>query len=351
MVRATGNLHIIINAMNRLPASPPDPEVAADALAAAREAAFLSPNDAGTHARLGRAALAADRLPDAIEALQRAVRLDPDDAAARVDLGRAWLAAAEAEKAAFHLRRAVALDPGDTLGARALVAAAEAGAAELSPVFVRNLFDQYAERYDAEMTGTLAYRAPEALHDLFARIAGAPANTLDILDLGCGTGLSGRAFRAFARTLVGVDLSPAMAAKARARGIYDRVIVGDMTRACARGAHDVAALGETPAAFDLVVAADVLGYVGDLAPVFSSVRVTLRRPGWFAATVEENPDAPPGSSTRGFAFAPTRRFRHGAAYVRRAAQAAGFGVLALEPTELRRDRGQPVAGLAFILGG
>ena len=314
-----------------------------ESLEAARETAFLSPDDAQAHARLGLAFLEAGRLPEAIEALQRALRLDPDDAAARADLGRAWLAAAEPEKALLHLRRAVALDPGDTLGARALLAQAIAPGRELPAPFVRTLFDQYAGRYDAEMTDTLAYRAPEASRDLFARVAGAPANMLDILDLGCGTGLSGQAFRAFARTLIGVDLSPAMAAQARARDIYDRVIVGDM----------VAAPGETPASFDLVVAVDALGYVGDLAPVFASTRIALRRPGWFAATVE----CAPGGATveesadEDFALGPARRFRHGAAYVRRTARAAGFDVKALENAELRRDRGQPVAGLAFILRG
>jgi predicted TPR repeat methyltransferase len=369
--------------------SPGAPE---DAVAHAREAAFLHPNDAEAFARLGRACLEADRLAEAIEALQRSVRIEPENASARTDLGRAWLAAAEPEKALFHLRRAVELDPADASGARALIAVAvmplgmhshDAGGQDLPPVFVRTLFDQYADRFDAEMTGVLAYRAPEALRDLLIRVIGAPSAALDVLDLGCGTGLSGQAFRAFASTLIGVDLSPRMAAKARARGIYDRVVVGDMTRACVRGTHDNAALGVTPlgvhshdapSAFDLVLAVDALGYVGDLAPLFRAARDTLRARrrepqnlgpgaidaagslglgapegsargapgGRFAATVEEDPGA-------GFSLGPARRFRHSAAYVRRAAEAAGFDLLALETTELRRDRGNPVAGLLFVL--
>ncbi|MCC7017284.1 MAG: methyltransferase domain-containing protein [Rhodospirillales bacterium] len=320
--------------------SPASPFESEDAVARAREAAFLNPDDARAFARLGLACLAAGRLAPAIEALQRAARIEPENASVRVHLGRAWLAAAEPDKAIFHLRRAVDLDPGDELGARALLAEAEQGAADLSPAFVRNLFDQYAERYDSELTKTLAYRAPDALRDLAARVVGPPEAALDVLDLGCGTGLSGQAFRAFARALVGADLSPRMAEKARARGIYDHVLVGDM----------ISALSESPASFDLVLAVDALGYVGDLAPVFRAARNALRQKGFLAATVEESAGEPPGSSTRGFILGPARRFRHGAAYVRRTAAAARFELLALEKTELRRDRGRPVAGLAFILG-
>jgi predicted TPR repeat methyltransferase len=317
-----------------------------DPLVSLREAARLRPDDGDAHARLGRACLRHGRLAEAIEALQRAARLEPDDPAVRADLGRAWLAAADPAKAAFHLRRAVSLDPDDA-EARALLARAEADQPTLSADFVRELFDQYAETFEADMA-RFSYRAPEVLRELFARVVegrlGAPqeARALDILDLGCGTGLCGLAFRAFASTLVGVDLSPAMAAKARrrmppdqttARGIYDRVVVGDMT----------AAARATPAGFDLILAADALGYVGDLAPLFAAARAALRSGGRFAATVEENPEAD-------FALGPARRFRHGEAYLRRTAEAAGFAVLALERRELRRDRGEPVAGLAFILG-
>jgi predicted TPR repeat methyltransferase len=343
-----------------------------DPLVPLREAARLRPDDADAHARLGRACLTHGRLAEAIEALQRAARLEPDDPAARTDLGRAWIAAADPAAAAFHLRRALALDP-DASDARALLARAEAGASTLSADFVRELFDQYADKFDADMNA-LSYRAPDILRDLFARVVegrlgapqearvvegrlgapqearvvegrlGAPqeARAFDVLDLGCGTGLSGLAFRARARTLVGVDLSPRMADKARARGIYDHVIVGDM----------IETARAMPGGFDLIVAADALGYVGDLAPLFAALRAALRPGGWFAATAEESPDAVMRSaraSPPDFALGPARRFRHGEAHLRRTAEGAGFAVVSLERRELRRDRGEPVAGLAFIL--
>lgn len=323
-----------------------------ESLEQAREAALTRPDDAEAHARLGRAFLDTGRLAEAIEALQRAVRLDPENAAIRTQLGRAWLAAADPEKAVFHLRRALELEPDDP-EARALLARAENAEPELSPDFVRALFDPYAAQFDSEMAG-LGYRAPEALRAIYLRVAGEPRQDRDVLDLGCGTGLAGLAFRAYARTLAGVDLSPRMAERARrrmlpnqpaARGIYDRVVVGDMTRACVRGTPENAAMMDAPAAFDLILAADALGYVGDLAPLFAAARGALRPRGHFAATVEENQD-----HDKDFALGPTRRFRHGETYVRRVAQTAGLTILVLERCELRRDRGEPVAGLGLILG-
>lgn len=306
---------------------------AQDAVDLARESAQLDANDAEAAILLGRAAFAVGRLPEAIEALQRAIRLSPDDAAARVELGRAWLAAAEPEKALPHLRRAAALDPRDTHGAGTWLAAAEGGpAAELPPAFVRALFDQYADRFDAELRDVLGYRAPEALAQLTARIIGAPGGDLDVLDLGCGTGLSGESFRPFARALIGVDLSPRMAEKARARGLYARVDVGDMTAAM-----------NTADVFHLIVAVDALGYVGDLAPIFRAAQGALRPGGRFAATVETNPDAD------AVVLSAARRFRHGENHVRRIAVETGFAFVAREEIVLRRDRGQPVAGLAFVL--
>ena len=312
------------------PDAAPATEGAAEVVAA-REAAFLNPNDARAQARLGRACLDAGNLALAIEALQRATRLDPENASVRINLARAWMAAADPDKALFHLRRAVELESGDSAATRALQAEIEARTGELSPVFVRNLFDQYAERFDAEVE-SLGYRAPEALRDLMLRVVGVPGGGLDILDLGCGTGLSGLAVRDFARTLVGVDLSPAMADKARSRGIYNQVIVGDM----------VSAMSGAPASFNLVVAADALGYVGDLGPLLRAAQSALRPGGRFAATVEESADAD-------FVLGPARRYRHSANYVRSAAQAAGFANVALEKAVLRRDRGQPVTGLLFVL--
>ena len=183
------------------------------ALTEAREAVSLNPDVAVAVLALGEALLAADALPTAIAELQRALRLDPDLVRARELIASAWLKAGEADKALEQLQ---ALDnpPPD------MIAACEAikRAPRSDPGYVRHLFDQFSADYDQRMIGQLAYAAPQILLDLAGMVMPG-REQLSILDLGCGTGLAGVAFKPLAARLDGVDLSPAMIAKARAREI------------------------------------------------------------------------------------------------------------------------------------
>tara|TARA_B110000090_G_C12987149_1_gene295156 strand:- start:115 stop:345 length:231 start_codon:yes stop_codon:yes gene_type:complete len=53
-------------------------------------------------------------------------------------------------------------------------------------------------------------------------------NTLDVLDLGCGTGLAGAWLKDYAKTLTGVDLSESMVEVARKKMIYQSLTVGHL---------------------------------------------------------------------------------------------------------------------------
>jgi predicted TPR repeat methyltransferase len=204
------------------------------ALAEAREAVSLNPDLPAVLVALGQALLAAENLPAAIAELQRALRLNPDHVEARFLTGRAWAQAGEADKA---LEVFAELDPA-TPGLAAWQARAKAmkDAARSDPGYVRHLFDQFSADYDNRMRGPLAYAAPEILRDLADMVMHGRAN-LAILDLGCGTGLCGAAFQPLAARLDGIDLSPAMIEKARARDIYDRLTVGDIETALRKVRH------------------------------------------------------------------------------------------------------------------
>jgi predicted TPR repeat methyltransferase len=304
-----------------------------DAACHLREAAFLDANDGAAPFELGLVLLDQGDLAAAIDALQKTLRQDPDFAPAHFHLGRAWTLAADVDTARARFQRYLALAPDDPLGARAHLDRLARGPESLAPAYVRGLFDQYAARFDADVVETLGYRGPEVLADALARVLGPATGTLEVLDLGCGTGLAGLALRPFARRLEGVDLSPNMIAKAETRGIYDKLLVGDM----------VAAVAGVAAAWDLIVAADALAYLGDLGPLFVGVRRALKAGGTFAALVEESPDTD-------VQWQPSRRFAHGADYLRRTAAAAtGFGLALLEPAQFRREKGVPVPGLVFVL--
>jgi predicted TPR repeat methyltransferase len=305
------------------------------ALAEAREAVSLNPDLPAVLVALGQALLAAENLPAAIAELQRALRLDPDHVEARFLTGRAWAQAGEADKA---LEVFAGLDPA-TQGLAQWQARAQAmkDAARSDPGYVRHLFDQFSADYDNRMRGPLAYAAPEILRDLFDLVSGAGMAMQDrkglaILDLGCGTGLCGAAFQPLAARLDGIDLSPAMIEKARARDIYDQLTVGDI---------ETALLEEGPA-YDLILAADTLVYLGDLAGCFRGARIRLAPDGYFLFTVE-------AAAAEGFALGPKRRWRHSEAYLRGAAAAAGLAIAGLVAATPRREANLPVEGFAVAL--
>jgi predicted TPR repeat methyltransferase len=154
---------------------------------------------------------------------------------------------------------------------------------------------------------------------------------LDVLDLGCGTGLAGAVFRPMAARLDGVDLSPAMIEKARAKKIYDRLEVGDIETA----------LGAPGPVYDLIIAADTLVYLGDLACVFHGARACLKPHGYFLFTVE--------AGNADFELGPKRRWRHSEAYLRRAAAETGLQVMGLVAASPRREAQQKVDGFAVAL--
>lgn len=302
------------------------------ALEVARETAHLFPGVAAAAAGLGEALLRAGRLPTAIGELQRALRIDPESGAARYLLGCAWLEAGEAEKA---LQEFASISPKDApadFAAKTEEAESMQAAPRASARYVRHLFDQFSGEYDSRMLEQLHYAAPRILRELFRLVSPPVAlHSLAILDLGCGTGLSGLAFEDLAHRLDGVDLSPEMVRRAGEREIYSRVLCGDIENAEAEAGI-----------YDLVVAADTLVYLGDLSRVFGLAHCALKSEGLFLFTVEKSGGAP-------FELGPKRRWRHSERYLRSEAAHARFSVAGLLACSPRTEAGEPVDGLAAAL--
>ncbi|MCR6630011.1 MAG: methyltransferase domain-containing protein [Magnetospirillum sp.] len=197
---------------------------------------------------------------------------------------------------------------------------------------MRQLFDDYADRFDHALVDKLDYRAPQLLADALARTIERRGG-LAVMDVGCGTGLAAPLLKPYAARLDGVDLSPAMVARAAERGLYDELVVGEL----------VSVLRDRAEAYDLVVAADVLVYLGDLEPVMRAARAALKPGGAFAFTVERTGDA------ETYLLGPKQRYAHAADYVAGTAALAGFAVALLEEAVPRRDGGHDVPGLVVVL--
>jgi predicted TPR repeat methyltransferase len=214
----------------------------------------------------------------------------------------------------------------------ASIGAAEAPGA-VPAAYVAATFDQFADRFDHELRDRLSYRGPEQIAERLGRLFGERRGSLDVCDAGCGTGLLGPLLRPFARTLVGVDLSPRMLEKAGSRGVYDELWAAELT----------AYLESRPGSFDVVTAADVFVYIGDLRPVLAAMGAALRPGGAVFFSVER--------ATEGtYDLQANARYAHSIEHVRAAAAEAGLREVSIEQEVLRKERLSPVYALicAFV---
>jgi predicted TPR repeat methyltransferase len=273
-------------------------------------------------------------LAAALESYEHALLLRRDYALAEHYRANALRALGRREEAIEAYRRARELGADPAGIGFALAALGEGAPPTSAPAgYVKELFDQYAGHFDRHLVGVLGYRTPELLVALLR--AGRDGQAESALDLGCGTGLCGPLLRPLARRLAGVDLSEKMLDKARGTGLYDELACADI----------LAWLAGRPGEWELVLAADVLVYFGELEPLFERVALALRPGGRFAFSVE----ALEQDGGTGYAITASNRFAHAPAYVRACAARAGLEIVEQRDAVLRKEHGADVAGILFLL--
>lgn len=232
----------------------------------------------------------------------QAVTQDPDRALSWLGLALCQIDLQRPQDALASLRRAQELSPQSGVVTHLLDSLSGHISARAPDTYVSWLFNTYAEGFDLHLA-RLGYQGPAMLQSLAHR-AGWPADgSRSILDLGCGTGLSGLPFTPYAARLDGVDLSVGMLEQARRRGIYADLHHGEV--------HAV--LHGLPAgSCDLVIAADTLIYIGDVAELFRLVAAHLKPGGSFLFTVE--------TGQQGFTLAPTGRYQQSDDYLQSCAE-------------------------------
>jgi predicted TPR repeat methyltransferase len=304
---------------------------AGPALAAYDRALAIKPDLAEAWLGRGNILNLMGRHEEALPAYDKALAIEPD-------LAESWLGRAEAlqelkrkEEAVLAYRRArEAGCDAEFIQCTLASLGAEAAPRRAPRGLVIDLYDRYADQYDQHVARALKYRTPELLSDAIARCA--PTSGLDILDLGCGTGLLGARLRARARTLTGVDISANMLKVAQRRKIYDELVCDDL----------VDFLRTRSDEFDIAVAADVFAYIGDLSDVFLAVRGRLRPGGFFCFSVE-------AGGEEDFVLRTNLRYAHSAAYVRKLAEDHGFAPEAIESSVIRHDGRAQVLGHLAVL--
>lgn len=263
---------------------------------------------------------------------QRVLDLLPDRSDAVWGVAECYASEDHVERAIIWYRRYLELVPDEPEALHMLAALGDRPPpGRASDGYIAAYFDRFAEDFERQLVEELDYRVPQLLYDAVAPCLGDGSEQLDILDLGCGTGLSGRLFKRHANRLDGVDLSPAMLDRARRQGVYDDLVADEIS----------AYLKGRQRQYDVLIAGDVLAYFGRLAGLFRGIAHAASDGALFAFSVE----AVPGS---GFRLTPSGRYAHSRRYITRLATVAALRAVSVTREQLRYEYGEPVMGDVWV---
>ena len=297
-----------------------------------RTAIRLNPDHIDAYTNLGVLLYSLKRREESVACFCRVITLRPKHPEARKLLALAHCTLGEVDKATRIYEDWLAENPDDPIATHMLSACSARQIPErASDAFVQISFDSFAASFEAKLA-KLSYRAP-ALVGAMLEDSGLPASqNLDVLDMGCGTGLCGPLIRPYARRLTGVDLSPGMLTHAKEKEIYDELLQIELTEY----------LGQHTESFDVIVSADTLVYFGMLDNVIAAAAAALRPGGFLIFTLEHGAAASPPDyhlETHG-------RYTHARPYVERVLKGNGL-IAEIGQAELRMESGVPVAGLVI----
>lgn len=270
-------------------------------------------------------------ISDAVSMLTSGLKEHPDDWRIHKSLAVAHVRSQQHDAALSHYRTALALNPGVPEIEHMIDALSGTQRDRASARYVETLFDGFATSFDENLTGKLGYSLPEETSELLNELRlSKPVHS--ILDLGCGTGLLGPHVRDIADYLVGVDLSSKMLQRAAETGCYDKLVKADV--------HDF--LASCKGDFDVIVALDVLIYVGEIDSLLAAAATCCASETLMVLSTE-------GLPSGDFALQPTGRYAHSDEYVDKCAARHGFSLQRREQKTLRIEQGQPVEGSVHVL--
>jgi predicted TPR repeat methyltransferase len=292
----------------------------------------LRPADGEAWFRHGQTLQLLGRHADALVSYEKALAADAGHAQAWSNRGGILRDARRLEEAAHCFEQAIAHGAEEPLHRYFLASVREEPPPGRAPgPYVQSLFDDYAPSFDDHLLHGLGYQAHVALADGLAGLGSRWYS--QALDLGCGTGLCGPLFKPRVERLDGVDLSQAMLDKAATLGVYERLVRADVIEHLQSSEHR----------YDLVLAADVFIYIGDLDGVFEGVARVLAPDGVFCFSVEL------AAPERTFELRPSLRYAHGEPYLRSLAERHGFALRRSLARPIREEQGTAIDGLFLYL--
>lgn len=278
----------------------------------------------------GVAEMALGHLNEAIIFFERTLKSQPQHSASLNNLAAIYLKMTQRETARDYLKQALAVNPKDSVSQHMLNALEGNFQAQTNTEYAQNLFNNYALYYDQHMQNTLQYSLPQHIAREIHHLKLLENN--QTLDLGCGTGLTGAVLREISQHLTGVDIAPKMLAQAKEKGIYDELHAMEIN----------AFLQQNKKQYNLIVAADVLPYFGQLDELFQAVKTHLQTKGYFIFTTEISTEQP-------WMLQSSARFSHHPNYIQKLAQSNHFEIIKQEKVPARIQNQLPLDVMFYVL--
>ena len=306
-----------------------------EAEACYRRAILLRPDFVEAYSNLGAVLRGQKKFQEAIENYRKALELSPVFKAAYEGLGICYSELDERDQAIANFNRYLELDPSDQSEVKLRLARLNAGEIpnRYPAAVMLTTYEKLAQNWDSDIQRPgKEFLGPKNVRETLEELKLPQARQLDVLDIGCGTGVCGEYLRGYAKQLEGVDLSLPMLAQAQKKGYYNKLECADA----------IAYMQDCKRTFDLIVASGVLILFGDLKPVFQGAARLLNPGGVFIFTLYR-------SESEAVMVRHNLHFAHSAAYVQEAAGAADLQVDLLEQKVHEYELGAPQPGWMAVL--
>ena len=296
-----------------------------------KQAIKIKPDYAKAYSNMGISLQDKGELDAAIDSCKQAIKIKPDYAEAYYNMGIALKDKGEFDAAIDSYKQAIKIKP-EFAKVKHLLASLIGETTKAAPrEYVEDLFDQYAPKFEHSLVEKMEYRIPKIITDMIIKTH--PSKALgSVLDLGCGTGLAGLELKQFCENLDGIDLSKSMLEQARAKGVYDKLMHGDI----------IEHLTELELDFDYFISTDVFIYVGELSDIFRLIKSKNERPGKLAFSTEH-------TERQDFHLETSGRYSHSKNYIEGLCNKYGYHLSHFEKTKLRKEKSEFLTGGLYLL--
>ena len=262
-------------------------------------------------------------------------KIDEDALAEAYNRALALEKSGDIDAAVKAYEEVLAIDPEDHGGASVRIASLGRGEAppKAPDAYVETLFDQHAEAFEDILVEQLGYAVPALVRQRLQALGLGPFKRM--LDLGCGTGLTGGTLRDMVDDITGLDISENMVELAHEKDLYETLYVAEVEDFLEDNDEE---------AFDLITATDVLPYLGALEPLFFGAAENMVAGGLFIFSSETLDP----SDTRTYAVGPHQRYLHSEAYIRERLASTGFEIIEISDINVRMQDGNPSPGHLVI---